>query len=46
MTRLLRCIENFLLYGIWTACEHEWYQLIAFPALRQCPQCGATREDL
>mgnify|MGYP001570760898 CR=1 FL=1 len=46
MTRFLRCIDNFLRYGIWTACKHAWRQLIAFPALRHCLQCGATREEL
>ena len=45
LNRWIRRINNFLLYGIWTACEHEWFLPIAFPALRHCPHCGATREE-
>ena len=45
LRRWFRILENGVVYGVWTACEHEWYQPIAFPAVRQCPLCGACKAE-
>lgn len=43
MKAWFRKLDNFIRYGLWVECAHEWWQPIRFPGVRRCPHCGAEK---